>query len=164
MFCYQNHKHKYMYIYTVKICKHSCLYHRDMCKSLGNMASVMRLSCILLLLLGVSGVEVECPPWFYLEHSNSSTFSQCVCSNAVDFAITCRQSEHTAFLKIGHCVLQDVEINQTVVAVCSYVFPTHLIRTRQFLYYIETVYYKTLYYNIHYNSSRANICKYNIRS
>ena len=67
---------------------------------------------------------------FTLEHSNSSTFPQCVCSNAEDFAITCRQSEHIAFLKIGHCALQDVEINQTVVAVCSYVFPTHLIHGR----------------------------------
>ena len=98
-----------------------------MCKSLGNMASVVRLCCILLLFLGVSGEADECPPCFTLEHSNRSTFPQCVCSGAVDFAITCRQSEHTAFLKIGHCALQDVEINQTVVAVCPYVFPTQLI-------------------------------------
>ena len=91
------------------------------------MASVVRLSCILLLYLGVSGVEVECPPWFYLEHSNSSTFSQCVCSDAMFTEITCIQRERTSFLKIGHCAFQDVESNQTVVGSCPYVFPTHLI-------------------------------------
>ena len=79
------------------------------------MASVIRLCCILLLFLGVSGVVDECPPRFTLELSNSSTFPQCVCSDAVDFAITCKQREHTSFLKGGCCALQDVEINQTVV-------------------------------------------------
>ena len=91
------------------------------------MASVIRLCCILLLFLGVSGVVDECPPWFSLEYSNSSTFPQCVCSDAVDFAITCKQKQRTSFLKAGYCTFQDVEINQTLVAACSYVFPTDLI-------------------------------------
>ena len=90
------------------------------------MATVIRLSCILLLFLGVSGVVDECPPWFTLEQSNSFTFSQCVCSDAVDFAITCKQREHTSYLKPGCCAFQDVEINQTVVGSCSYVFPVRM--------------------------------------
>ena len=98
-------------------------YSTELCITSGNMATVVRLCCIL---LGVSGVVDECPPWFTLEHSNSSTFPQCVCSNAVDFAITCKQREHTSFLKGGCCAFQDVEINQTVVGSCPYVFPTHL--------------------------------------
>ena len=94
-----------------------------------NMASVtaIRLCCILLLFLGVSGVVDECSPWFTLEHSNSSTFPQCVCSDAVDTEITCKQKQHTSYLKIGHCAFQDVESNQTVVGSCPYMFPTHLI-------------------------------------
>ena len=44
-------------------------------------------------------MEVECPPWFYLEYSNSSTFSQCVCSDAMFTEITCIQRERTSFLK-----------------------------------------------------------------
>ena len=102
---------------------------RYKCKSSGNMASVtvVRLCCILLLFLGVSGVKVECPPWFILEHSNTSTFPQCVCSDAVDTEITCKQKQHTSYLKIGHCAFKDVENNQTVVGSCPYVFPTHLI-------------------------------------
>ena len=67
----------------------------------------------------------ECPPWFTLEHSNSSTFPQCVCSDAMDLEITCKQREHTSYLKIGHCAFQD--INQTVVGICLYMFPTRLI-------------------------------------
>ena len=106
-----------MYIHTVK-------------ENLGNMASPVRLCytlVTLLLFLSVSGAEVECPPWFILEHSNSSTFPLCVCSDALEIAITCKQRERTSFLKIGHCAFQDVESNQTVVGSCPYVFPTHLI-------------------------------------
>ena len=91
------------------------------------LVTVVRLCCILLLSLGASGVVDECPPWFILEHSNSSTFPQCMCSDAVDIEITCKQREHTSFLKIGHCAFQDVEVNQTLVGTCLYVFPTHLI-------------------------------------
>ena len=69
----------------------------------------------------------ECPPWFNLEHSNSSTFPQCVCSDAMDIEITCKQRERTSFLKIGHCAFQDVDSNQTLVGTCLYVFPTRLI-------------------------------------
>ena len=48
-----------------------------------------------------------------------------MCIDAVDTEITCKQREHTSFLKIGHCAFQ--ERNQTVVGICQYVFPTHLI-------------------------------------
>ena len=96
-------------------------------ENLGDMASPVRFCytlVTLLLFLGVSGAEVECPPWFTQEHSNSSTFSQCVCSNAVDTEITCKQRERTSFLKPGCCAFH--ESNQTVVGRCPYVFPTHL--------------------------------------
>ena len=96
------------YMHYINIC---IVMFRYKCKSSGNMASVtvIGLCCVLLLFLGVSGVEVECPPWFTLEHSNSATFPQCVCSEAMDTEITCKQKQYTSYLKIGHCAFQDVE-------------------------------------------------------
>ena len=81
----------------------------------------------LVLLVRVSGVADECPPWFILQHSNDSHFPQCVCSEAEPQQIICRQKERKSFLKLGHCAFQDESLNTTIVGSCPYVFPDHLI-------------------------------------
>ena len=86
--------------------------------------SYCHLLVILPLLLRVSGVGDECPPWFTLD---SSSDSQCVCSEAISSYITCSQRERTSYIKVGHCVFQDEVTNDTVVAGCLYVFPPHLV-------------------------------------
>lgn len=81
----------------------------------------------LVLLVRVSSVGDECPPWFILQHSNDSYFPQCVC-NQEDYArIICYQKERTSFLKVGHCAFQDETVNDTVVSNCPWMFPAHLI-------------------------------------
>ena len=81
----------------------------------------------LVLLVRVSGVGDECPPWFILQHSNDSHFPQCVCSEAEPQQIICHQRERKSFLKLGHCAFQDESLNTTIVGSCPYVFPDHLI-------------------------------------
>ena len=81
----------------------------------------------LVLVVEVSITSDECPPWFILQHTNDSYFPQCVCSNAEPAQIICNQKEQMSFLKLGHCAFQDEAINATVVSICPYVFPAHLI-------------------------------------
>ena len=80
----------------------------------------------LVLLVRVSCVGEECPPWFILQHGNDSHFPQCVCSEAEPQQIICRQKERKSFLKLGQCAFQDEAINATTVSACPYVFPGHL--------------------------------------
>ena len=73
--------------------------------------------------------EEQCPPWFLLENSTSSSqFPQCVCSDILPYFIKCNQREQTSYLKLGHCAFQHSTTNDTMVAPCPFVFPTDLIQ------------------------------------
>ena len=89
--------------------------------------SYCHLLVILPLLVCVSSIGDECPPWFILDKSNDSHFPQCVCSVALDSFIICSQREHTSYIKVGHCAFQDETTNDTVVTGCFYTFPPHLV-------------------------------------
>ena len=82
---------------------------------------------IFILVAKVSSREDECPPWFTLDYTNDSLFPQCVCSQAMSSYITCNQRERTSYIKVGHCAFLDEVTNNTVVTMCPYVFPQHLI-------------------------------------
>ena len=69
----------------------------------------------------------ECPPWFTLDYTNDSLFPQCVCSQAMSSHITCNQRERTSYIKLLHCAFLDEVTNETIVTMCQYVFPQHLI-------------------------------------
>ena len=72
--------------------------------------------------------EEQCPPWFLLENSTSSSqFPQCVCSELLPYMIECSQTEQTSYLRQGHCAFQHSTTNDTMVAPCPYVFPQHLL-------------------------------------
>ena len=77
--------------------------------------------------LSVASAVEECPPWFTLNNDKSSNFPQCVCSDALEYAIMCDQKDQMSFLSLGFCALYDSAINDTVVANCPYVFPKHLV-------------------------------------
>ena len=72
--------------------------------------------------------EEQCPPWFLLENSTSSSqFPQCVCSELLPYMIKCSQREQTSYLRPGHCAFQHSTTNDTMVAPCPYVFPQPLL-------------------------------------
>ena len=95
------------------------------CVGMEEVSWVYHILLIFLLLVRVSSGGDDCPPWFTPAHHNDSLFPQCVCSEAMDSYITCRQRERTSYIKIGHCAFQ---ANDTVVANCPYVFPPHLVQ------------------------------------
>ena len=69
----------------------------------------------------------ECPPWFTQENSTSSNSPTCVCTTTQQYKINCNQVKQESSLTLGYCAFQDTATNGTVVAVCPYVFPKHLI-------------------------------------
>ena len=77
----------------------------------------------LLSVLSVTDTVEDCPPWSTWDNSTA----QCVCSDAMEYAITCDQQKQRSFLGLGNCAFQDSTTNGTVVAACPYVFPGHLI-------------------------------------
>ena len=79
----------------------------------------------LLSILSVAGAVDQCPPWFTLDNIRGTRLPQCVCSNPMEFEITCNLTEQKSFLQLGYWAFQDS--NGTVVAGCPYVFPDHLI-------------------------------------
>ena len=90
------------------------------------MAAALYSSCVfvaLLSVLSVTGTVEDCPPWSTWDNSTA----QCVCSDSMEYAITCDQKKQRSFLQLTYCACHNTTITGTVVAECPYVFPDHLI-------------------------------------
>ena len=90
------------------------------------MTAALYSSCVfvaLLSVLSVTGAVKDCPPWSTWDNSTP----QCVCSDSMEYAITCDQKKQRSFLQLTYCACHNTTITGTVVAECPYVFPDHLI-------------------------------------
>ena len=72
--------------------------------------------------------EDECPPWFKWENTTGSRFPQCICSKMMPYSIECSQEKQRSSLRLASCIFHVPTINDTVVAICSLLFPDRVIK------------------------------------
>ena len=94
-------------------------------------------SCVFILLAGsvqaaALDTDVTCPPWF-LPTSVSIGGNEaevCICSGNLQFRIMCHQTQNATYLKVGNCAFWDNVTGRTMVGICPYIFPGHLVENQ----------------------------------
>ena len=78
------------------------------------------------------GAGVSCPPWFRPTNVSvgGNTVQVCFCSPNLPFRIVCDQNKNSTYVKVGSCAFWNNVTGSTMVGVCPYVFPGHLIENQ----------------------------------